>query len=107
MMAHSREPWTIKRHGYESPYLAHEFILSDDGRYICGVNHHLGDEEQDANVSLLVNAPMWKALAQKLATIMVWRDSGKGPHESMSEFWAVWDAALTEAREAGLLEEKQ
>jgi len=50
------------------------------------------------------NRTDWQELARELATIMVWRDSGNGPHESAREFWVVWDAALAKAKAAGLLE---
>jgi hypothetical protein len=54
-------PWTIKRHGYESPYMAHAFIEPS----VAAIWWPDGNEEQEANARLIAAAPeLLEALKQ-------------------------------------------
>ncbi len=55
--------WVINRHGYESPYMAHEFIKDEHGSPVCGI-WNPPTEEQTANGRLLVSAPKLLAALQ-------------------------------------------
>jgi len=57
--------WTIKRHGYESPYMVHAFIEDEKGSPICGLWWPEGDKEQEANAKLIVEAPALRERAEK------------------------------------------
>lgn len=49
--------WSVSRHGYESPYMAHAFIEDENGAAVCGVWCPDGNAEQADRARLLAAAP--------------------------------------------------
>ena len=64
---HLRGRWSLNRHGYESPYMAHAFIEDENGAAVCGVWCPDGNAEQADRARLLAAAPELLAELENIA----------------------------------------